>query len=172
MRSVYQSLIRFDITGLQNATTKKQLKNFVVHLRNTFGELAPKEKPEDWLDAFQFLIIEQIKKALGISGIYAASGSFYHKGNSIANGVQIDLLIDRKDSVINLFELKFYTEPFALTKYSAHDLMQKIASFKALTGTRKQVFLNMLTTYGLRTNEHSIGLVNAAFSVDVLFEKV
>lgn len=29
----------------------------------------------------------------------------------------------------------------------------------------------MLTTYGLQPNEHSIGLVNAAFAVDVLFEK-
>lgn len=116
--------------------------------------------------------IERIKKALGISGIFATSGSYYHKGNSDQKGVQIDLLIDRKDSVINLFEIKFSSEPYTLTKSYAHDLLQKIASFKALTGTRKQVFLNMLTTQGLQPNSHSIGLVHAAFSVDVLFEKV
>jgi hypothetical protein len=31
-------------------------------------------------------------------------------------GVQIDLLIDRRDHVINLCEIKFTLEPFSITK--------------------------------------------------------
>lgn len=143
--------------------------------RDTWQNLSQTPQFKSWCGyAFENIClkhIEQIKKALGIAGIYAASGNFYHKGNSTEKGVQIDLLIDRKDGVINLFELKFYAEPYALTQSSANDLMQKIAAFKALTGTRKQVFLNMLTTHGLKNNEHSIGLVNSAFTLEVLFEK-
>jgi uncharacterized protein len=114
--------------------------------------------------------VEQIKKALGISGIYTESGSFYQKGSAAQKGLQIDLLLDRKDAAINLFELKFYTEPFALTKAQAAELEQKVALFKALTGTRKQIFLNLLSTHTLQPNEYSTGLLHEAFGLDVLFE--
>ena len=60
--------------------------------------------------------IPQIKKALNISGIYSLSSSFTYKGNKEKEGTQIDLLIDRKDGVINLFEVKFYNESFIINK--------------------------------------------------------
>lgn len=47
--------------------------------------------------------------------------------------------------------------------------MQKITPFKEITQTRKQVFLNLLTTFGLKQNEHSIGLIDKAMTMDVLF---
>ena len=52
--------------------------------------------------------IPQIKKALEIGGIYSLSYSFYKKGTKEEQGLQIDLLIDRNDQTINLFEVKFY----------------------------------------------------------------
>lgn len=113
--------------------------------------------------------IPQIQKALGISGIYTEISSFYQKGTPQNAGVQIDLLIDRKDNVINLFELKFYNSPLTLTKNYAEALRHKVIIFKETTQTRKQVFLNILTTYGLKQNEHSIGLIDKAFAIDVLF---
>lgn len=50
--------------------------------------------------------LPQIKKALGISGVYAASASFLHRGSKDDPSAQIDLLLDRNDQVINLFEIK------------------------------------------------------------------
>ncbi len=113
--------------------------------------------------------IPQIKKALGISGVYAESSAFLKKGNTEGAGVQIDLLIDRKDNVINLFELKFYSEAFTLTKAYADALREKKAQFRAISKTKKQIFLNLLTTFGLKHNEHSLGLIDKAFSMEILF---
>ena len=113
--------------------------------------------------------IPQIKKALGISGVYAETSSFYQKGTNQESGVQIDLLIDRKDNVINVFELKFYSGLLTLNKSYAEDLRDKITTFKELTQTRKQVFLNLLTTFGLKHNEYSLGLIDKALTMDALF---
>ena len=144
--------------------------------KDRWQELSQTQEYKIWCGyAFENLClkhIEQIKKALGISGIYSESSSFYHKGNVTQQGVQIDLLIDRKDNVINLFELKFYAEPFSVNKKYADELREKMGAFKTLTATRKQVFLNLLSTYGLKHNEHSLGLVSSGMSIDVLFEKI
>ena len=52
VRSVYAQKIRFEVTGLQNSTLKAQLNNFYLHLKDSFGESAPTQKPTDWLEAF------------------------------------------------------------------------------------------------------------------------
>ena len=142
----------------------------------TWQQISQTQAYKSWSGyAFENLCLkhsEQIKKALGISGIYSESSSFYYKGTATQQGVQIDLLIDRKDNVINLFELKFYTESFSINKSYADDLRNKVGAFKSLTKTKKQVFLNLLSTFGLKPNEHSIGLISSAMSIDVLFEKI
>jgi uncharacterized protein len=152
------------------------MENYLTPQKDKWQELSQTQEYKTWCGyAFENLCLKhsgQIKKALGISGIYSESSSFYHKGNATEQGVQIDLLIDRKDNVINLFELKFYAESFTINKNYADDLRNKMAAFKHLTKTRKQVFLNMLTTYGLKTNEHSLGLIDKAMSIGVLFEKM
>jgi AAA+ ATPase superfamily predicted ATPase len=143
--------------------------------KNTWQQLSQTQEFKSWCGyAFENLClkhVEQIKKALGISGIYSETGCFYHKGTATQQGVQIDLLIDRKDNVINLFEVKFYSEPFSINKSYAAELREKVNAFKSLTATRKQIFLNLLSTYGLKSNEHSLGLINADLPMDVLFEK-
>jgi len=42
---------------------------------------------------------------------YSLASTFYKKGTKSDKGVQIDLVLDRNDHVINLFEIKFYKEP-------------------------------------------------------------
>ncbi len=140
---------------------------------NIWLELSQTQDYKSWSGyAFESLCLKhipQIKKALGISGVYAETSSFYQKGTAQESGVQIDLLIDRKDNVINVFELKFYSGMMSLSKSYAEDLREKITLFKEITQTRKQVFLNLLTTFGLKPNEHSIGLIDKAMTMDVLF---
>ena len=114
--------------------------------------------------------IPQIKKALGISGVYSLSSSFYKKGTTSEKGTQIDLLIDRNDHVINLIEAKFYNEEFVVSKKYAEELRNKMSIFKKDTDTKKSLTWVMLTTFGLKPNQHSLGLVQNVLSLDDLFE--
>ena len=141
--------------------------------KNIWLELSQTQDYKSWSGyAFESLCLKhipQIKKALGISGVYAETSSFYLKGNAQNAGVQIDLLIDRKDNVINVFELKFYNGFLTINKSYSEDLREKLTIFKEATQTNKQVFLNLLTTFGLKHNEHSLGLIDKALTMDVLF---
>jgi uncharacterized protein len=87
--------------------------------------------------------LPQIKKALGISGILAKASSFVRKGSSAADGVQFDLVLDRNDQVINLFEIKFYHETYAMTQADLDDLREKARLFRAYTDT-KNIFRGYL----------------------------
>lgn len=114
--------------------------------------------------------VPQIKKALGISGIFSQSSSWRSTGKT--NRAQIDLLIDRRDEVINLCEIKFSTSAYSISKSYAEQLRQKIAVFKSETNTNKAVWLTMITTFGLKDNAHSGGLVQKALEMGCLFEEI
>jgi uncharacterized protein len=117
-----------------------------------------------------FKHIEQIKKALGIAGIYAEASSFVAKGSDTEEGIQIDLLLDRKDQIINLFEIKFYNAVWQLDKSDATDLREKMANFQRISKTKKHIFLTLISTFGIKHNAHSLGLVDRQFDLDILFE--
>lgn len=109
-----------------------------------------------------------IKKALGISGIQTMTSSW--RSGSTETGAQIDLVIDRRDKIVNLFEIKFSINVFSIDKKYAEELRHKISSFKEETGTRKSVFLTFITTFGLKSNQYSLGLVQNDLTMDSLFE--
>lgn len=112
--------------------------------------------------------IRAIKKALGISGVYTEESSWVNKERS----VQVDLLIDRRDHVINLCEVKFTQEPFTLTKSYKKELEKKLFSFKEETQTRKSVFVVLITTWGLKDNMHSLGFIQSTITMNDLFDSL
>ncbi|KAA2245854.1 ATPase [Chitinophaga agrisoli] len=83
----------------------------------------------------------------------------------------MDLVIDRRDQVINIFEVKFSINSFTIDKKYADELRRKIGVFREETQTRKSVFLTMITTFGLTNNQYSTSLVQNALTMDVLFVK-
>jgi len=113
--------------------------------------------------------LPQLKKALGISGVYATSSTFLHRGNEEEQGAQIDLVLDRNDQVINLFEIKFYNAEISLTETEAKSLRNKMWVFQQATQTRKHLMLTMVTTFGLKHNMHSLGLVEKVLTLEDLF---
>ena len=115
--------------------------------------------------------VPQIKSALSIGGVYAVSSSFFKKGTKDESGAQIDLVLDRNDSTISLFEMKFMTDTFSITKSYAAQLQQKIEVFRKTTLTKKQIFLVLITTHGLKPNQHSIGLIDESLDLNALFFK-
>ncbi len=110
--------------------------------------------------------VPQIKHALGIGGIVSQTSSW--RGRASETGAQIDLVIDRRDRVINLCEMKFSELPFTITKSYAAQLRQKMAIFKEQTATTKAVWLTMVTTFGIKENEHS-AIVQRSLEMGVLF---
>jgi len=116
-----------------------------------------------------FQHIEEIKSALGIVGVYTKQLSFQAKATEDMEGAQIDLLIDRQDNTISLCEVKFYNEELILDKLDALQLRRKRTVFKKATNTKKQLFICLITTYGLIENKHSAGLVDNVLTMDDLF---
>jgi uncharacterized protein len=110
--------------------------------------------------------IAAIKKALGISGVYTEESSWVNKERSI----QIDLLIDRRDHVINLCEVKFTQDPFTLTKGYRKEIENKLIIFKEETQSRKSIFPVLITTWELKDNIHSIGFIQNTITMNDLFD--
>lgn len=114
--------------------------------------------------------ILQIKKALGISGIQAEHAAW--RGATEDKGAQIDLLIDRRDHVINLCECKFHLDTFSINKSYADALRSKITVFKEVSKTKKAVHLTFISTYGLHRNQYRDMLIHNEVTMDALFETV
>lgn len=112
--------------------------------------------------------IPQIKKALGISGIYTeeAQWRFISKKEQ---GVQIDLVLDRRDFVINLCEMKFSESKFAIDKAYASSLENKIAVFRTQTKSNKSIFITFISTFGMSDNEYARRLVQNSITMNDLF---
>jgi AAA+ ATPase superfamily predicted ATPase len=112
--------------------------------------------------------LPQIKQSLGIGGVFTTISSW--RSSKKDRGAQIDLIIDRRDQVINICEVKFSINPYSINKKYASELRNKIGAFKSETATRKSVFLTMITTYGIQQNIHSTGLVQGEVKMDDLFK--
>ncbi len=112
--------------------------------------------------------VEQIKKGLGITAIYSENASWTEKNSD--NGAQIDLLIDRDDNIINLCEMKFSNHAFTITKKYAEEIKNKVNTFKSVTKSKKNVFVTMITTYGVKENSYSLEIVQNNLKMDCLFE--
>jgi len=109
------------------------------------------------------LHLPQIKKALGISGVQTSVANWQ------STEAQIDLLIDRKDQVINLCEMKFSINAYSINKKYAETLRNKLGYFRQATKTRKALFLTFITTYGLAQNKYT-GMIQSDLTMEVLFE--
>ncbi len=90
-----------------------------------------------------------IRRNSGISGVYTQSSTFFQKGNDEVRGAQIDLVLDRNDQIINLFEIKFYNTEFTLSEADAKALRDQMWAFKEKTKTKKHLMIVLLTTFGL-----------------------
>ena len=86
------------------------------------------------------------------------------------DGAQVDLLIDRKDGVINLCEMKFASTEYEIKDSEDRHARERKELFRETTGTRKAVHLTYVTTYGLKRNMHS-GIVQSEVTLDDLFKE-
>ena len=113
--------------------------------------------------------VPQIRKALGISGVYTEASGWRYIPKKGENGAQVDLLLDRADHCINLCEIKFTDREFSINKRYAGELENKVTVFKSQTKTRKTVFPTMITPYGVQKNEYYINRIQAEVLAGDLF---
>ena len=126
--------------------------------------------------AFEALCLKhvaELKRALGIAGVETVEGAWAQRADRAGHdGAQIDLVIDRKDRSINLCEMKFSEAELVVDKAYARELTHKRDGFRAATKTRKALFITLVTTYGVRDNEHARGLVSHSITIEALFGRV
>lgn len=84
-------------------------------------------------------------------------------------GAQIDLLFDRNDGVITLCEIKHSDKPFVIDKEYASSLQTKMEVYKKQTRTRKDLFLAMIASNGLKPNLYSKKLISQHANLEDLF---
>ena len=70
--------------------------------------------------------------------------------------------------MINICEMKFSVNEFAIDKEYDNKLRNKIETFREETNTKKALQLTMVTTYGVKRNMHS-NLVQSEVLLDDLF---
>ncbi len=107
-------------------------------------------------NAFETVCLEhipQIKLALGISGIESSEYSW--KSKKKKGGAQIDLLIDRRDDVINLCEMKCTDKPYEVKAEYRENLINKITVFTEEVNMKKSVHVTLVTSNGYKRNEYS-----------------
>ena len=111
--------------------------------------------------------IAQIKNALGISGVSSSEYSWSSKLKK--RGVQIDLLLDRKDDVINICEMKYTDEDFVIDAKYEKELVHKVNVFRQEVKTDKALLLTLVTVKKLKRNAYSDVIQNVV-SADDLFQ--
>lgn len=115
-----------------------------------------------------FTHIPAIKKALGISGVSTEVTAMTVKGDNQSDGMQIDMLINRRDDVINLCEIKYCKEQFTIDKQYAEHLRSR-KYFVEKHFPKKAVHQTFITTYGLSPNAYA-NEVTSQITMDDLFE--
>lgn len=112
--------------------------------------------------------VSQIKRALEIGGVSTSLATWCVRGDDRHEGVQIDMLIFRKDNVVNLCEMKFASTPYTIDKDEDLRLRKRIEALKATLSPRQTVHLTMVTTFGVAQGKYS-GIVQKQITLDDLF---
>jgi AAA+ ATPase superfamily predicted ATPase len=147
----------------------------VEHEHAFWQRLAKTPAVSSWsglaFEAVCYKHIAEVRKALKLDKIPCKIGSWQHvpKKYSKEEGTQIDLLFDRQDGAITICEIKFSEKPFLIDKTYAKKLLQKIDVFESRFKTRKQIFLAMITTLGLKKSVWSKEIVHKELTLKDLF---
>ena len=110
-----------------------------------------------WLgNAFELLClihVDELKNALGVSGVETVEYSYRSKTHS--PGAQIDLVIERKDGVSNLCEMKYTSAAFQIDREYAANLANKQEAYRLETKTKNAVRITLISANGIVRNKYS-----------------
>ena len=108
--------------------------------------------------------IKQIKEGLGISGVVSKQSAWIDQ----EDGVQIDLIIERKDNIVNMCEIKFYSDVFKVDKNYDMLLRKRVSVLSNHLLKKCAIHNTLITTYGIKDNEYKWSF-NSVITMDDLF---
>lgn len=112
--------------------------------------------------------VNRIKQALQIGGISSEQSAWALQGDNEKEGTQIDLLIQRKDNIVNMCEMKFYSEDFTVSKAYHKVLVHRTNTLLEHLNRKTAIHSTLITTYGLAHNEYASDFVHT-ITLDDLF---
>ena len=122
-------------------------------------------------EALCYKHLAKISEVLNLSPTAVPSTWKYApRDKSKQQGAQIDLLFDRDDDAITVCEIKCTNRPFEIDKQYAHNLINKVETFKRVTKTPKQIFTVMISANGLKPTMYSEELISNIVTLDDLFK--
>ena len=152
----------------------KFLANKKISDQNFWSKSFNKPLLNTWFGlAFERLCLqhlEQIKKALGISGVITNTASWFTVAKKDQQGAQIDLIIDRDDGIIDLCEMKYSKDKFSLNKDDYNNIKHKRESFVSSVKTRKAIQIVLITSFGAQHNDYYNELVQNEITLDDFFK--
>jgi hypothetical protein len=113
--------------------------------------------------------VESIRRALGINGINTVTSKMIIPSEKPGGGGQIDLVIERSDRNVNLCEMKFYSSEVSLDQKENLKLRNRKDNFKEKYKVKGQVFLTLVTSFGLKYGTWS-GVYGQTLTLDDLFQ--
>lgn len=114
--------------------------------------------------------VEQIKAALGVSGVISTESAWSKKEDD-KKGLQIDLLISRNDNVVNMCEIKFYGGDYTVTKEYYRTILRRQEMLLEKVSPKKSIHSTLITTFGLTHNEYSGAFTNVITLEDLFAAK-
>lgn len=109
-----------------------------------------------------FAHMRQIQLALGISGVGTKT---YARQTSSA---QMDMVIDRADDIINLCEMKYTNDAYALPKTEAEKLQKRMNELSAAK-PKKSIIPVLVTNSSAKHNEYYNRLIYNNITLKQLF---
>lgn len=168
-----EDLVSCDFLRLYNNGTKQnggiyQLMDFYTMFYHRFGK---RRTTDDHLwrnmlndpkqNTFYGLAFEKvgmfhfrhITRALGVSGIHTEFYSWRSKESDPQ--VQIDMVIDRKDGIVNICEMKYSRMPYVMTAKEADKIRLREETFVMENPDKQWTQVVVIAAKGLKQNAHS-----------------
>lgn len=86
-------------------------------------------------------------------------------------GAQIDLLFDRNDGTITIVEIKNTSSPVVINKEMVQKLKQRINTFIAVTRTKKQIHVAIISAAGIKETSYAEDFLDGAATLNELFQE-
>lgn len=111
-----------------------------------------------------FAHASQIRRSLRLDSIATKTYSLY------TEKAQMDMVIERADGIVNLCEMKYTQQPYALDKEEAEKISRRMDPLRMLNRKRHNVQCILVTKQEARRNGHYNSMINNNITLEDLFE--
>lgn len=112
--------------------------------------------------------VEQMKAALGISGVATEHSPWIVPATEEQRGGQVDLILTRKDNMVHVCEMKCCDDLYQMSQEEELKLRHRLSLVRENVKKRQSVQATLVTTFGLKQGKYS-GIYTQTVLLDNLF---